>query len=113
MSNVLTIGELQQQVNEWHTRNFPRQSVAINQVVLTEEVGELSRAIAKLDAGIRGTKEEWIVEARKEIGDVIISLMSVATSLDIDAEQAVADKWATVSQRNWNVDRIQHGIEVA
>jgi NTP pyrophosphatase (non-canonical NTP hydrolase) len=113
VSNVLTISELQEQVNKWHTRNFPRQTIAINQVVLTEEVGELSRAIAKMHAGIRGSEEEWITEARKEIGDVMISLMSVATSLGIDAEQAVSEKWASVSQRDWTANRIQHGIEVA
>lgn len=104
---------IQYQVKQWHDRNFPTQTLAIDQVVLTEEIGELSRVIAKMDQNIRGTKEEWMIEAAKEIGDVMIALSNVANSLEIDIITAWQDRWATISKRDWNADRIQHGIEVA
>jgi NTP pyrophosphatase (non-canonical NTP hydrolase) len=106
-------GDIQSSVKEWHDRNFPTQSLAIDQVVLTEEVGELSRVIAKMDQKIRGTDEEWLIEARKEIGDILISLANVGNSLDIDIMAAWQERWDTVSLRDWNADRIQHGIEAS
>jgi NTP pyrophosphatase (non-canonical NTP hydrolase) len=107
------VKELQKQINEWHSRNFPTQRLAIDQVVLTEEVGELSRAIAKMDQRIRGTDEEWLIEAYKEIGDVLIALSSVASELGIDLASAWTDRWKVISKRDWNKDKVQHGIEVA
>lgn len=102
---------IQYEIQEWHDRNFPTQTLAIDQVVLTEEIGELSRVIAKMDQNIRGTKEQWLIEAHKEIGDVMIALSNVANSLNIDIISAWQDRWKTVSKRDWNADRIQHGIE--
>lgn len=107
---MIEVFEIQAEVKEWHDRNFPTQTLAVDQLVLTEEVGELSRVIAKMDQNIRGSKEEWLIEAEKEIGDVIISLMNVANNLEIDIEVALSDRWNVVSKRDWNKDRIQHGI---
>lgn len=108
MSQVRT---WQQAINAWHSKNFQPVSVERNQLNLTEETGELSRAIIKMKQGIRGTESEWLTEAYKEVGDVFISLCNVAGSLGIDLEQAIEDRWDSVSQRDWNTDRIQHGID--
>jgi NTP pyrophosphatase (non-canonical NTP hydrolase) len=102
---------LQKQINDWHNKNFSDSNPMRNQLNLTEEVGELSRAIIKMEQGIRGTRADWLKEAYKELGDVFISLTNVAGALGIDLQEAITERWETISQRDWNADRIQHGIE--
>ena len=104
---------LQFLVAEWHSKNFPMVDLNVDQLGLTEEVGELSRALVKMHTGYRGSPEEWKQEAYKEIGDVFISLLNVASALQINLSDAVMDRWETISKRDWTVDRVQHGIEKA
>lgn len=102
---------LQEQINAWHNKNFSDSNAIRQQLNLTEEVGELSRAIIKMDQGIRGSQADWLAEAKKEVGDVLISLSNVAGALGIDIQEAWEERWATISQRDWTKDKIQHGIE--
>lgn len=108
MTDLLMI---QEQIRNWRSKNFPDMTQEQNQIGLTEEVGELSRAILKGVQGIRGTKEEWAEEAYKEIGDVLIALINVANEFGFYIEDALKDRWKTISKRDWNADRVQHGIE--
>jgi NTP pyrophosphatase (non-canonical NTP hydrolase) len=76
----------------------------------TEELGELMRALVKMEQGIRGTAEEWQAEAAKELGDVFIKLVDIASWYGLDFIDAIQKRWATVSQRNWVKDTVGHGI---
>lgn len=77
---------------------------------LAEETGELCRAVLKMHQGIRGTRGEWMAEARKELGDVVIKACDVATVLGIDLVDAVDERWQQVSQREFGVDNRGHGM---
>jgi NTP pyrophosphatase (non-canonical NTP hydrolase) len=77
---------------------------------LTEEVGELARCMVKMEQGIRGTREEWVAEARKETGDVLIKLMDVADYFGFSVLEAFAERWETIRRRDWTTDKVGHGI---
>lgn len=102
--------EFQRSVRNWLGDNFPPIDLATLQLLLTEEVGELSRAIAKRAVGIRGTQEEWDQEIYKEIGDVLLALLHVTSEMGFDIELVVHDRWQTIRQRNYVTDPQQHGI---
>jgi NTP pyrophosphatase (non-canonical NTP hydrolase) len=99
---------MQNEVRNWADRNFdmvnlsPEDQTAL--VALTgvgEEAGEIVRAIRKLCQGIRGTREEWIEEIKKEAGDLVIQLMSGLNALDLDINDCVHTRWQSVGKRDW------------
>lgn len=122
-----TFEEAQKSIVEWIQYNFgysPRDLWAFGRppteeeqrselgVVggLVEEVGELFRCVIKMDQGIRGSKEEWMYELMKEIGDVFIKLNDVCDYYGFDMEEVVNVRWEAVSKRNWREDSVGHGI---
>lgn len=106
----MNIGKTQQQVAAWVAHNFPGTSNAERALGLAEESGEVCRAVLKLEQGIRGSRDEWLTEVAKELGDVFVKLCDVANAYGIDLEDAVAARWATVRARDWQADRVGHGI---
>ena len=94
----------------WAEYNFPGRTPVDVTLGLAEEVGEVCRAVLKADQGIRGSREQWMAELKKELGDVFIKLADVAAIHDIDLEDAIVDRWAEIRRRDWQVDKIQHGI---
>lgn len=116
MTQIITtiIPRMQEQVEEWSQRQPWAGDPAIVVVVgLGEETGEVQRAVLKMHQGIRGTREEWLAEAGKEMGDVFIKLCALAESLGLDLDDCIRRRWAEISQRNFTTDRIGHGIEKA
>lgn len=101
---------LQAQVNTWVEHNFGHDNEMATVVGLVEEVGELSRAVVKRSQGIRGTREEWDAEMRKEAADVLIKLCDVASFYGFDLADAVAERWTVVSARDWKANPQGHGI---
>lgn len=106
------IRELQTEVNAWVLRNFDNSELTAV-VGMVEEVGELCRAVVKMEQGIRGSREQWFAEIRKESGDVFIKLCDIARFYGFDLADAVAERWADVSRRDWKADPIGHGIKGA
>ena len=106
----MSMQQLQQDISEWHDRNFGPWPDWMAALVVSEEAGEVSRAVLKRKTGHRGTYEEWTAELRKEIGDVIIGLAYLASIEGFDLEQAIQDRWAVIQQRDWNSDPIGHGM---
>lgn len=101
----------QSQVTEWVQRNFGDKATKFTAIVgLTEEVGELCRAVVKRSQGIRGTKEEWDAEIEKELGDIFIKLCDTAGHYGVDLQDAIETRWAAVKQRNWQENPQGHGI---
>jgi NTP pyrophosphatase (non-canonical NTP hydrolase) len=101
---------LQSEMLQWVTHNFPGHSPLENTTGLAEEAGELCRAVLKLERGIRGTREEWLAEIKKEIGDVIICCIFIANDYGVDWAQALQERWRVIEQRDWQRDKIQHGV---
>jgi NTP pyrophosphatase (non-canonical NTP hydrolase) len=106
---MISITALQSAVAVWLARNFPDRSPLTVVAGTAEEVGELCRAAVKREQGIRGTEAEWITEIEKELGDVFIKMCDVADWYGIDLEAAIADRWNTVRNRDWQADPQGHG----
>ena len=98
------------EVESWVAYNFPDRTPVGVTLGLAEECGEVCRAVLKADQGIRGTRAEWMLELRKELGDVFVKLADVAAMHDIDLIPAILERWADVRLRDWQADRIGHGI---
>lgn len=105
------IRELQDQVNTWVEHNFGHDNELATVGGLAEEVGEVMRAAVKRSQGIRGTREEWDAELRKECADVLIKLCDVASFYGFDLAAATAARWGKVRQRDWKANPTGHGIE--
>lgn len=108
-----TLLDYQEDVAYWQEKNFPDHEPFDNVVStlgLVEEVGEVCRAIVKMEQGIRGTREEWMEDLKKEIGDVFIKICDVSNRFDIDLQRTVRDRWEVVRARDWQKDKIGHGI---
>ena len=104
------IFDVASEVPLWAAYNFPSRTRVDVTLGLAEEVGEVCRAVLKADQGIRGTREEWMRELEKELGDVFIKLVDVAAIHGIDIEDAVVKRWAEIRRRDWQVNKIGHGI---
>jgi NTP pyrophosphatase (non-canonical NTP hydrolase) len=113
----LNTSEIQAQITAWQDHNFYADSDrrtpvdALCAVIgLGEEAGEVQRAVLKRHQGIRGTSEEWVQEAEKELGDVFIKMVDVAESLGIDLDKAILTRWLDVRVRDFQADSVGHGL---
>lgn len=109
MSDV-DIKTLQAEVNAWVEHNFGHDNELATVGGLGEEVGEVLRAAVKRSQGIRGTREEWDAELRKECADVLIKLCDVAAFYGFELADAVTERWSVVSARDWKANPQGHGI---
>ncbi len=91
MSNDLTIKELQQTVDQWITTIGVRYfSPLTNMAVLTEEVGEVARIMARRH-GDQSFKSGESPNLADELADVIWVVTAIANQEGIDLTQAIAD----------------------
>jgi NTP pyrophosphatase (non-canonical NTP hydrolase) len=102
--------DMQENVGRWAIHNFPEASKLNSVASVSEEAGELLRAIRKQEQGIRGTYAEWEAELRKEHGDVLIALFQSAYACDIDLLEVFQERWAEVRQRDFRKDPKGHGL---
>lgn len=100
----------QEQVAAWVAHNFPDDTPETVVLGLAEETGEVCRASLKRFQGIRGTREEWSAEIRKECADVLLKLYHVAVVEGFDLGEALDERWAEISKRDWQSNKIGHGI---
>lgn len=108
---LLPVPQLEQlAVHDWSVRNFGDSPQTLVTLGLAEEVGELCRAVLKREQGIRGTREEWDAEVRKEIGDCVIKLLDISAYEGLSLVQAFTDRWEAISKRDWVADRTGRGI---
>jgi NTP pyrophosphatase (non-canonical NTP hydrolase) len=104
---LLTFKQLQEEVAEWSTKNFPDTKFLPTgdlQPLLgvQEEVGELSRARLKGIQKIRGTASEWRDAEVDAVADILVYLADYCGRRDIDMQQAIESVWAkVVKKRNW------------
>jgi len=79
-----------------------------------EEFGELARAVVKMEDGIRGTREEWLAELSKELGDTVLKCCGIAHRHALDLHDCVWNRWADgpkpIRERDWTTDKKGHGL---
>ncbi|MFM8807212.1 MAG: nucleotide pyrophosphohydrolase [Sphingomonadales bacterium] len=86
----MTIQEAQQQVDHWiHTYGVRYFSELTNMAILTEEVGELARLMARQygDQSFKATDTKK--EMAEELADVLWVLLCIANQTGVDLTQAL------------------------
>ena len=100
MSKELTINELQSTVDQWiKTIGVRYFSPLTNMAILTEEVGEVARIMARKH-GEQSFKEGENPNLADELADVLWVITAIANQEGIDLTQAIADNIAKKSVRD-------------
>lgn len=96
----MTIKEAQQQVDEWiKTYGVRYFSELTNMAILTEEVGEVARIMART-YGDQSAKEGEKTELADELADVLWVLMCIANQTGIDLTEALQRSIDKKTQRD-------------
>ncbi len=81
-------------------RGFNTEDAVKKMLLLTEEVGELAKAIRK-EAGLKFTKTTKRTELAEEIADVLIVLLGLSSLVGVSAYEALLAKEAKNRERVW------------
>lgn len=81
-------------------RGFSDESPKDVMLLLTEELGELARAVRR-QAGIKIDTKTKIPEIEEEIADVFIYLLHLSNQLGLDLEEAFLKKEEESEKRKW------------
>jgi NTP pyrophosphatase (non-canonical NTP hydrolase) len=96
----MEIRDLQQRVDEWiHTYGVRYFSELTNMAVLTEEVGELARIMARRygDQSFKAGEKDNLAD---EMADVLWVLTCLANQTGVDLEQAMERNFQKKSERD-------------
>lgn len=96
----MEIRELQQRVDEWiHTYGVRYFSELTNMAVLTEEVGELARVMARRygDQSFKAGERDDLAD---EMADVLWVLTCLANQTGVDLEQAMERNFQKKTERD-------------
>ena len=69
--------------------------------LMTEEVGEVSKAIRRLTGFAHAAKTSDTEELSHELVDVLNYVLDIANHFDIDMAKAFEEKWQLNSKRTW------------
>ena len=83
-------------------RGFAEDSVLQKCLLLSEEVGELFKAVRKEHAGMPLATDSTAGQAEEEMADILVVLSTIANRLGIDLEQALRAKEEKNKQRRWS-----------
>lgn len=102
-SDSVNLGELQDYIRKMESqRGFDKEHISGKCLLLTEEVGELVKAIRKSHFGVAvDVNKKYEHDVPGEIADILIVLTTIANRLDINIEQALRDKEEKNKQRVW------------
>ncbi|HSX02925.1 MAG TPA: MazG nucleotide pyrophosphohydrolase domain-containing protein [Candidatus Saccharimonadia bacterium] len=96
-----TVQDLQRYVRQMtQERGFSSNSVLQECLLLTEEVGELSKAVRKQEQ-LRVDEHSKVGTIAEELADILIVLTAIANHYEVDLERAFRDKEAVNDQRTW------------
>ena len=96
-----SLSAMQAEVAEWHRREFPVVRAEWLAMIVSEEAGEVTRAVLKLAQGIR-TETDWRAEIEKESADVLGGLLALADRFGFSLEAAWVDRFrGTVTHRQF------------
>ena len=89
MKNTMTITEAQKFVDNWINKHGVRYfNVLTNMAMLTEEVGEVARVIARTYGEQSFKKSDKGKDLGEEMADVLFVLICIANQTGIDLEKA-------------------------
>lgn len=95
---------LQRNSQAWREHSFPpeHRTAPLQALGVCEEAGELAHAVLKMEQGIRGDSEQHTKEVVDAVGDIVIYLAGLCTSLGISLQAAVYSTWIGVANRDWS-----------
>ena len=101
----MTIVEYQEQVDEWIKRYGVRYfNELTNNAMLMEEVGELSRLIARVygEQSFKRKEDEQRAKEniKEEIADIFFVLTCLANQMDVDLQEAIAKNFDKKTSRD-------------
>ncbi|ABZ96069.1 pyrophosphatase [Leptospira biflexa] len=103
--NEITLGQLQNEVNDWiQTIGVRYFSELTNLAILMEEVGELSRLMARKYGDQSFKSGESADQIPNEIGDILFVLTCLANQMGISLQDAIL----TTIQKNTKRDLHRH-----
>ncbi len=86
----MTIKEVQQTIDQWiKTTGVRYFSELTNMAILTEEVGELARIMARTYGDQSFKKDESSVQLGDELADVLFVLVCIANQTGVDLTEAL------------------------
>jgi len=108
----MDINRAQKLVDQWIRRNGVRYfNELTNMAILTEEVGEVARIIARKFGEQSFKDEEEDIELANELADVLFVLICLANQTGIDLEDALKanleKKTARDSERHHNNEKLK------
>jgi NTP pyrophosphatase (non-canonical NTP hydrolase) len=96
-----TLADLQSYVVELELeRGFSGQSPVEKCLLLGEEVGELFKAVRKVE-GLSIDQASRVGHLAEEMADILIMLCAIANRYGVDLEQAFRDKEEVNKNRRW------------
>jgi NTP pyrophosphatase (non-canonical NTP hydrolase) len=95
--------DLQEYVKELEEeRGFEKQNVLQKCLLMGEEMGELFKAVRKMESISIDRKNSKISTVEEELADIIIYLCSIANRYDINLENAFRNKEEINKLRVWS-----------
>lgn len=104
LKSTNTLMQIQQYIqNENELRGFTEQPIQDTMLLLTEEVGELAKAIRKqsTDMRIDANKSQNYDTIQSEVADVFYVLCSICNKVNVDLFQAIKEKEKENVKRTW------------
>lgn len=101
----MTLQEIQATIDEWiRTVGVRYYSELTNMAILTEEVGEVARLMARLYGDQSFKKSDEAYNLADELADVLFVLVCIANQTDVDLTEAMTRNLEKKTQR----DRDRH-----
>lgn len=103
LTNESSVKELQEYVKQMiRDRGFENEDIKDQMILLTEETGELAKAIRKtIGLKLDVAKDNDKYDIKGEIADIFNYLLSMCCTLDIDLIECWRQKEAKNFERNW------------
>ncbi|OGE83866.1 MAG: hypothetical protein A3B23_01270 [Candidatus Colwellbacteria bacterium RIFCSPLOWO2_01_FULL_48_10] len=99
--NIKTLADLQKYYKQKaEERGFGHESARDTLLLMTEELGELARAIRK-HSGIKTDDKERIYAMEEELADILIYTLHLSNILGLDLEKAFWKKEEENNKRVW------------
>lgn len=108
----MTIQEAQQQVDQWIITTGVRYfSELTNMAILTEEVGEVARLMARIYGDQSFKKAEETLKLADELADVLWVLLAIANQTGVDLTAALMKNFNKKTGRDFNRHQNNHKLK--
>jgi len=102
MEPEITIQKLQEMVDKWvNTYGVRYFSELTNLAILMEEVGELSRLLARMYGDQSFKQSEAQQDLADELADVLFVLVCIANQTNVDMTAAIRKNLVKKTKRDW------------